>query len=439
MNTQRLILPSFNFVTDNFYDFVRETNFGNALGSFLIHEIPGKNVPLDSPERGNRNMITYDIREFIELANRNLGINNKVTATEIAELLLYHSPDFYCSRLVENFQFQVNDTGNILPTDPHIQRICDVYNAYAYGYNSKHNLNTNNSYYKSILIPQNAADNAILQDANIDYEGKTINVHNLLNMDIVIQDPFRKNVKVEMKSMVRGLFSGSTSLFTLSFLSNFLTDSHDRMYFHTDLLDRYFNDGDEEYIQGKSVGYWFNGVDLTYTPAQEEYVFRPEIERRVNELSLPHSLRRQINSRTQNYLKSQMIDRIVNYYSSTPETLLEYNTSRLDKKVEGNRIDRIGEVQPDEEMDILDAFPGTELRSRPMRVMHMYKPYVNDHTPYGISRVAVSTLSKSLDIPPYYLTEDTANLLNDKDLRSSVRGFENYVSILTSVYHAYQG
>ncbi len=257
------------FTSDNLHDFLNETNFGNGLVELLIHEIPYSGNHPDAPENVDFSYGKYDINKYINYANQRLV--NPTSKQELVRLLLHHHPLFNSSDNVDQFRYDFDEgTGLISENDPAIQRIVEIFNAYASEFNSMHNLSEEDDYYKNLITVEEAASHAVLQDVPIYLDSlesflndskESFSLHNILNLTIRMYNPDENFTTDPFESslITHKIFRHLISIFISA---NALRSINNEKLIHYELLQKYFDGTDPNYPEGASIDKYCGGQSL---------------------------------------------------------------------------------------------------------------------------------------------------------------------------------
>jgi hypothetical protein len=112
------------YVFDAIYDWINNLDLGNGLADLLCHY--------------NHRSNHYDVEDlspntFVEYANTTL--THKTSKKEIIKILKYRHPSY--SFISKDFIFEIDKNGKVLTSDPIIQCIVEIRNAYVLEYNSR--------------------------------------------------------------------------------------------------------------------------------------------------------------------------------------------------------------------------------------------------------------------------------------------------------------
>lgn len=391
-NLQNMVTTS-SFVTDNIHDWLNEVNMGNGLAPLLTH-FEKYTLQFRDPTREPLIKERSNSKLFMEMANRRLPNNAKVERDEIKEILLYHHDYYRSSENVENLTFEIDPETQIISTyDRIIQRIIQIHNAYIQDYNST---NRNKLNY---VTPEDAINGVAPQMASLTYDysdgGETgeivFNVQDVISVPVTVTDPFNgENANIIFNSVIVGSALVHNSLYAMAHANGLFSPQKKRVDYQ--LFQKYFNNGNENYIQGRDTGLYFRGIDLTYTP---------------NILPSDNLLRDQLTGLGESRVTvDEKIRRIRNHFSNQPMTAFQFinNEEVLENK-------RRLELPIDFEQNTMRQFIPTSLN-------WLYR------------------------IPRYYLTNESRRLLspnttNGKILNLKMKAVTDYFKKMNMVYLDY--
>ncbi len=414
-SAQHLIEPF--FVTDNIHDWIGDTNMGNGLADLLVHYLPGRTKASEFEGQDHAGTLKdkYDADEFIKLANTKLG-KKKTNKDELSDLIYTHHPGYVASEDVEQMVFELDDANLVKPEDASIVRIVQIHNAYADAFNEKYGLTKGNPGFKPRVTAEQAAANAVPQTAVVPYADGTVNVDDVLNLEITVQNPY--NVDEQVTYRTSAINSGmNTTILTVMSNANKLSEPENGRLIHYDLFERYFNGADDNYPQGKNTGLWFDGHDLTFTPGGGKTVKAETVARELRDSHIFPHLASKSKSKTQAAQIEAFANRVSNVYSKKPMTAFElmnhdYSASK-EKAVEEGKM---------EEEKVEEG-----------------RPYVQKegNEPYGMRNFSGTKICFMFKVPEDYLTDDARAILADDDFKAKVLGVQRYLSKLNASYSAY--
>jgi hypothetical protein len=228
------------YTYDNLHDLLNEINLGNGLAYLLRYH------------SNSNSSLSHMIYVFIEYANQKL---RKETSTkEINTLLKYHHPKYRCSDEVKDYLFQLDEKGNISLKDPNLKRIVQIRNAYVITYN------TMNQKKLPLLTVKEAREKVVFQKLILENSYGSFEVLDIISTDVMLKD----DTKEYNSSLISGPFL-QTIICLIAFTNHLYYDRREGL-FKAKLLDKYFNNKNEDYPQGSEVGFYLGNRRRSYYP-----------------------------------------------------------------------------------------------------------------------------------------------------------------------------
>jgi hypothetical protein len=224
------------YVFDNVHDWLCNCNLGNGLADFLCH--------FSDNERG---MGEPEPSIFIEYANRHL--RKKTSLEEIFKILHYHYLGQESSKKVKNKTFVLAEDGFLSEADPILNRIVELRNAYITEYNCLNKANVD-------LIDIEVAIAHAIPQIRIFPDGKdAFDMGCILNVDVKIKGDKRDYTTSLIDQEILSL-----TFALMSAYNKFGIYSETNYCIKTELLDKYFNNGDPNYQPGLNAGFYLGGI-----------------------------------------------------------------------------------------------------------------------------------------------------------------------------------
>ena len=233
MNHERKGISTPHFVFQNMTDWVNETNLGLGFADLMCH--------FEEDKRNNKKASPL---VFVEYANENLPANESTSIAEIDDLLKYHHPAYFSTPELKDYVFELDDEGNIDATDVNLVRLVEIRQAYVAAYNEK-NENPLDSFGVEDAIARLVPQTNFLYDSN----GNEFKISDYLSGTVMIQGKSYTSAILDS-----GLVVTIASLMTKAnyvFLPN-------RLY-PLELLNRWFNGGSPDYLQGRDFRFYLDG------------------------------------------------------------------------------------------------------------------------------------------------------------------------------------
>lgn len=216
------------YVFQNIHDWINGVNLGNGLAELMCHYMTNTQL---NPEI------------FVKYANSQ---DADTSIKEIYNLLKYHHPGYFSSDRVQKYIFKLDKNGNIDVTDKNLLRIIEIRNAYVEAFNllSEEKLGE--------LTIEDAIANIVPQAATLIYSDDSFTVNELLDTTVMLKDDTREYTTSLLTTSLFG------NIAKQMIQANFLKLSS-RSEIQTNLLAKYFNRGDDEYLPGKNCRFYLDG------------------------------------------------------------------------------------------------------------------------------------------------------------------------------------
>jgi hypothetical protein len=404
------------FVSDNIHDLINNVNLGNGLADLMYHWIPGKEdieaedsiVTPNEPRTKGKNG-KASVEDFITLANEKL---TKVTSKKELEGLLYlHSDAYTAGKNVKDDKYKVDEAGYV--DDKRVERIVDIYNAYAESFNETYEVAESDAGYRPTYTFDQARARAIVQVAQLD----GVDSSDVLDREITVKsDPWKENsAPVTFKSSFINS-NMTTTIFALISNANKLTDHHNSKYSHYELYDKYFNaDKESKYLPGRSTGLYFGGRN--YTPKGET-----EDDLKVKLVKLPN-LKKKDKGKGESQA-DKVARRFANHNAAKPLTGFGW----------------VNQVYKDDHTMREDIPPKKNKYNKTPEEIEATLPFLKkgeEDEAYGVTNFVPTSLSHVYEIPTDFLTPETEALLKDDDLLAEFQVVKKHLQSLNRAYSAY--
>lgn len=362
------------FIFQNLCDWMNETNLGNGIADLMCY----------FDRYGNAKPGI-----FVEYTNENLDPNYLTSIGEINELLKYHHPGYFTTRKLKDYVFELDEEGNVDPTDINLLRIVEIRQAYIATYNSRH---------KDQLAPFEVKDaiKSLIPQTNSFYDpgGIKFNVSDFLSAKVMLKNSFKEYtssiVNVGLILYVGALMRSSNNLGRTPNLP-------------IELLDRYFNGGTPDYLEGRDCKFYLDDKVQFGYPEFKKFNFTVPISSRNLEIVTEY-IRPDFSNLSMTKLK-ELARRYILMYMNKPKT---------NKK-----------LTPLEALNVYYKETGRPNQS-----------YIPD---VGLSFSSLSNLLMFYAIPEDMLSNTSKEFLDptNQRVRDRLEIIGAYFSKLTNVYDAY--